>query len=149
MEIMRSFLTIPQQTTLPAIPRLVQAWNELQSVVPLSAIHNEQQYDRALNLLHKLLDLVGDDESHPLYELLDTLGTLIHAYEETYYPAPTVTSVDVLRYLCEEHQLMPKDLPELGPPTLVFELLAGKRELSVENIRALSQRFDLSPATFF
>lgn len=35
---------------------VVQAWNGLQSIVPLSAIHNEQQYDRALNLLHKLLD---------------------------------------------------------------------------------------------
>lgn len=146
---MSSSLTIAQQTTLPAIPRLVQAWNGLQSIVPLSAIHNEQQYDRALNLLHKLLDLVGDDESHPLYDLLDTLGTLIHAYEEIHYPAPTVTGVDVLRYLCSEHELTPKDLPELGTPTVVFELLAGKRELNVENIRALSQRFDLSPATFF
>lgn len=114
-----------------------------------TALDNEQQYDRALNLLHKLLDLVGDDESHPLYDLLDTLGTLIHAYEEIHYPAPTVTGVDVLRYLCSEHELTPKDLPELGPPNVVFELLAGKSDLTVENIRALSQRFDLSPATFF
>ena len=148
---MRSTLTMPQQTARATltIPSLVQAWNGLQSLVPLSAIHNEQQYDRALNILHKLLDLVGDDESHPLYELLDTLGTLIHAYEETHYPASDVTGVDVLRYLCSEHQLAPEDLPELGSPLLVSELLAGKRELSVEHIRALSQRFELSPATFF
>jgi HTH-type transcriptional regulator/antitoxin HigA len=151
MEIMRSTLTIPPQTALPtlAIPSLVQAWHGLQSLVPLSAIHNEQQYDRALNILHKLLALVGNNESHPLYELLDTLGTLIHAYEESHYPAPSVTGIDVLRYLCSEHELTPKDLPELGPPNVVSELLAGKQELSVENIRALSQRFDLSPATFF
>ena len=142
---------MPQQTTLPTltIPPLVQAWNGLQSLVPLSAIHNEQQYDRALNILHKLLDLVGDNESHPLYELLDTLGTLIHAYEETHYPAPAVTGIDVLRYLCSEHELTPKDFPELGPENVVSELLAGKRDLTVENIRVLSQRFDLSPATFF
>jgi len=127
---MKSTLPAPQQTGL-------------------SAIYNEQQYDRALNILHKLLDLVGDDESHPLYELLDTLGTLIHAYEETHYPAPDVTGVDVLRYLCSEYQLTPEDFPELGRENVVSELLAGKRELSVEHIRALCQRFDLSPATFF
>lgn len=127
---MKSTLSAPQQTGL-------------------SAIHNEQQYDRALNILHKLLDLVGNDECHPLYELLDTLGTLIHAYEETHYPAPDVTGVDVLRYLYTEHQLIPEDLPELGPEHVVSELLAGKRELSVKHIRVLSQCFDLSPATFF
>lgn len=148
---MRTTFAIPQKTIPPTIriPQLVQAWNGLQTIVPLSAIHNELQYDRALNTLHKLLDLVGDDESHPLYELLDTLGTLIHAYEKIHYPAPTVTGVDVLRYLCEEHELSPKDLPELGTPTVVSDLLESKRELSVDNIRALSQRFDLSPATFF
>jgi antitoxin component HigA of HigAB toxin-antitoxin module len=31
----------------------------------------------------------------------------------------------------------------------VSELLAGKRELSAKNIRALSKRFGVSPATFF
>ena len=77
------------------------------------------------------------------------MGTLIHAYEETHYPAPAVTGIDVLRYLCCEHELTPKDLPELGPENVVSELLAGKRDLTVENIRVLSQRFDLSPATFF
>lgn len=148
---MRSSFAIPQQTALPTlpVPRLVASFHGLVSVVPLSVIHNEQQYDYALKLLHQLLDIVGDDESHPLYDLLDTLGTLVHAYEELHYPAPNVTGVDVLRYLCEEHELTAIDFPELGSPDVAGELLAGKRELSVENIRTLSQRFDLSPATFF
>lgn len=148
---MTSSFAIPQQTTLPTltVPRLVQAWNGLVSIVPLSVIHNEQQYDYALKLLHQLLDIVGHDESHPLYDLLDTLGTLVYAYEDSHYPAPTVTGVDVLRYLCEEHELTAIDFPELGSPDVVGELLAGERELNVANIRVLSQRFDLSPATFF
>jgi len=32
-----------------------------------------------------LLDEIGDNERHPLYDLLDTLGTLIHVYEETHH----------------------------------------------------------------
>jgi HTH-type transcriptional regulator/antitoxin HigA len=118
-------------------------------IIPVSPIRNEQRYDQALKKLHELLDFVGDDERHPLYEVLDTLGTLVHAYEENHYQASPVTGVDVLKFLMDEHQLDPSNFPELGDKEMLFELLDGKRELSVENIRALSTRFGLSPATFF
>jgi HTH-type transcriptional regulator / antitoxin HigA len=48
---------------------------------------NEREYDRAIKRLNELLDEIGDNEKHPLYSLLDTLGTLTHAYEEKHYPA--------------------------------------------------------------
>ncbi|MDZ7262106.1 MAG: transcriptional regulator [candidate division KSB1 bacterium] len=132
-----------------ATEQIVQAWSTLQSLIPVAPICNEQQYEQALEKLNELLDIVGDNEAHPLYDLVDTLGILIHAYEESHYPASPVTGIDVLRFLMEEHQLTPSSLPESGNEEVVSELLAGKRELSVENIRALSQRFGLSPATFF
>lgn len=135
-------------TTL-ATEQIAQAWDNLQSLIPVSPIRDEQQYDQALEKLHELLDIVGDDERHPLYEVLDTLGTLVHAYEENHYQASPVTGVDVLKFLMDEHQLDPTNFPELGSKETVFELLNGKRELSVENIRILSKRFGLSPATFF
>lgn len=135
-------------TTL-ATEQIAQAWDNLQSLIPVSPIRDEQQYDQALEKLHELLDIVGDDERHPLYEVLDTLGTLVHAYEENHYQASPVTGVDVLKFLMDEHQLDPSNFPELGGKEMVVELLDGKRELSVENIRALSKRFGLSPATFF
>jgi HTH-type transcriptional regulator / antitoxin HigA len=53
---------------------------------PLLTLRDEQDYDRAVEHINSLLDLVGSDERHPLYELLDTLGTLVHAYEEQHYP---------------------------------------------------------------
>jgi HTH-type transcriptional regulator/antitoxin HigA len=127
---------------------LTQAWGTLQTLIPVFPIRNERQYERALNTLSDLLDIVNDDESHPLYNLLDTLGVLVHAYEEGHYPAPQVSGIDVLRFLMNEHNLTPSDLPELGDASVVSELLAGERPLSVEHIRALSQRFGLSPATF-
>jgi HTH-type transcriptional regulator/antitoxin HigA len=40
---------------------------------------HDYDYDRALQQLNNLLDEIGDDTSHPLYDLLDTFGTLIHA----------------------------------------------------------------------
>jgi len=134
-------------TTL-ATDQIAQAWDNLQSLIPVSPIRNEEQYDQALEKLHELVDIVGDDERHPLYEVLDTLGTLIHAYEENHYPAPSVSGIAILKFLMEEHQIDASGFPELGNNEAVSELLDGKRELSVTNIRALSKRFNLSPATF-
>jgi HTH-type transcriptional regulator/antitoxin HigA len=127
---------------------LTQAWGKLQTLIPVFPIRNERQYEQALDTLSDLLDIVNDDETHPLYNLLDTLGVLVHAYEEGHYPAPQVSGVDVIRFLMDEHSLTPSDLPELGDASVVSALLAGERPLSVEHIRALSQRFGLSPATF-
>ena len=55
-------------------------------VQPILSIRNEEDYDRAVLTLNRLIDEVGTDETHPLYELLDVLGTMIHAYEEKHHP---------------------------------------------------------------
>ena len=64
---------------------LQQHWLALR---PLLAIRNEEQYEQAIEHLNDLIDEIGTDEAHPLYELLDTLGTLIHAYEEQHHAIP-------------------------------------------------------------
>ena len=53
---------------------------------PILTISNEREYDLAVKRLNELLDEIGTNERHPLYGLLDTLGTLIHAYEEKHHP---------------------------------------------------------------
>ena len=109
---------------------------------------HEQAYDRAIKTLNELLDRVGDDENHPLYALLDTLGTLVETYEESAYPAPVPDGTNVLRFLMDEHELTAADLPELGDAQQVEDLLAGRRELSIDNVKQLAKRFDVSPTTF-
>jgi HTH-type transcriptional regulator/antitoxin HigA len=54
----------------------------------------------------------------------------------------------MLRFLMEEHSLKQSDLPEIGSQSLVSEILSGKRELNVRQIRALAKRFGVSPAAF-
>ncbi len=134
--------------TALATQQIAQAWDTLQNFIPVAPIRNEQQYDQAVSKLNELLDVVGDNEAHPLCDLLDTLGILIHNYEESHYAAPSATGIDVFKYLMEEHRLAPANLPEIGDEKMVSALLAGKRELSLENIRALSQRFGVSQETF-
>lgn len=134
--------------TAIATQELAQVWEELQALVPVAAIHNEQQYERAIETLDSLVDIIGQDETHPLYELLDTLGTLVHTYEEEHYPAPAVKGIEVFKFLMEEHQLDLSSFPEIGQAEEVAKLLAGQRELKVSEIRDLSNRFRVSPASF-
>ena len=118
-----------------------------QPIAPLFTIRNEAD-DHAIEHLNHLLDEIGTDEDHPLYGLLDTLGTVIREYEATHYPMPTSTGADMLRFFMAEHQLTQSDLPEIGSQGVVSEILSGKRELNIRQVRALAERFHVSPAVF-
>jgi HTH-type transcriptional regulator/antitoxin HigA len=117
-------------------------------IAPLLSIRNEHDYDLAVELLNQLVDKVGTDDRHPLYTLLDTLGTLMYGYEEQHHPMPECRGVDILHLLMDEHGLTQSDLPEIGSQGVVSEVLRDKRALNVRQIRALAKRFHVSPAVF-
>ena len=125
--------------------QLQENWASVRSIL---TIRNEREYDRALKRLNTLLDEVGTNERHPLYGLLDTLGTLIHAYEEEHFEMPEPSGPEMLRFFMEEHGLRHSDLPEVGSQRVVSNVLRGKRELNATQIRALARRFHVSPAVF-
>lgn len=118
------------------------------NIAPLLTIRNEREYNAAVKRLNELLDEIGDNEKHPLYGLLDTLGMLIHIYEEGHYPIPDATGAEVLRFLMEEQGLTQSDLSEVGSQGVVSEILNGKRELNIRQIRFLSKKFKVSSAVF-
>lgn len=128
--------------------QLTHAWRELQALVPVTVIRTEQHYDRAVATLKMLIDTVGVDERHPLYDLLDTLGALIHAYEEQHEPMPAPTNIVVLRFLMEEHEVSATDLHELGDASVVDDILAAKRPITAPQLHALARRFGVTPETF-
>ena len=66
------------------------------TVRPLLSIRNEKEYDLAIERLNVLIDEVGDNEAHPLYELLDKLGEAVYAYEEKHYPMRLGTTLSWL-----------------------------------------------------
>ena len=124
---------------------LQQCWTQVSALLK---IQDEQDYDLARARLNSLIDEVGTDERHPLYSLLDTLGAVVHAWEEQHDPMPELGGGDALHFLMEEHALTQADLPEVGSQGVVSEILSGKRALNVRQIRALSKRFGVSPAVF-
>jgi len=78
------------------------------------------------------------------------LTLLIEDYEEKHYQLPKSSPVEVLRFLMEQHGLKQKDLATVfGAPSIVSEVLNGKRQMNKEHIRRLSERFHVSPELFF
>ena len=61
---------------------------------------------------------------------------------------PECSGAEVLQLLIEEHGLTQSDLPEVGSQGIVSEVLRGKRELNVRQIRGLAKRFHVSPGVF-
>ncbi len=120
-----------------------------ENYAPLLAIRNAREYDAAIAQLNALVDEVGDEPKDPRYRFIDTLSLLIEAYDEEHHEVPDLSGADVLRFLMEQHDLSQGDLPEIGSQGVVSEVLRGRRELNVRQIRALCERFDLSPEAFF
>ena len=56
-----------------------------------------------------------------------------------------------MRQSCEKlsgNRLKQSDLSEIGSQCVVSEILTDKRELNIRQVRALSERFGVSAATF-
>lgn len=109
---------------------------------------NEEEYRQLVALLDGIIDIVRDDETHPLAKMMDVLGVLIEDYEDEHVPEPERDPISILRYFMEEYELKQKDLPELGSQGVVSEILNGKRELNLRQVKALSERFKV-PASVF
>lgn len=109
---------------------------------------NEADYDLLVIALDELLDLVGEEESNPLMSLVDILSDWIETYDLEHRPMPVASGVDVLRAMMREHGLNQSDLPGVGAQSVVSEVLSGKRQLNVRQIRWLAERFGVSVETF-
>jgi HTH-type transcriptional regulator/antitoxin HigA len=138
-------MTVELEKMTLSTKELQQHWSPLRAIL---TIRKERDYERAVRHLNALLDEVGTHERHPLYGLLEALGTLLEAYEEKHHPLPELAGAEMLRFFMDEHALARSDFPEVGSQGVVSEVLAGKRELDVRQIRALAKRFHLSTAVF-
>jgi HTH-type transcriptional regulator / antitoxin HigA len=52
-------------------------------------MHNheiESEYEILVKLLDRLIDQIGEDESHPLASMMDVIGVLIENYETEHVP---------------------------------------------------------------
>ena len=128
------------------LKEIAKVWPDIQPI--FSVPHNKKDYNKLVNLLDSLIDEVGNNENHPLTSLMETIGSLIETYESQYIDEIEGDPIDTLNALMVEHGLKQSDLPEIGSQGVVSEILSGKRQLNVRQIKILSKRFKVSPAFF-
>jgi len=47
---------------------------------------SEEEYERLVELLDEITDIVRDNENHPLARMMDVMGVLIEDYEDEHIP---------------------------------------------------------------
>ena len=111
------------------------------------AIHTAAQLNEAIAVMDRFLE--QGDLSPAERDYLDTLSTLVEAYEREHISMPTVSGVDVLRHLMEANELRQADLLDIFPTrSVVSEILGGTRQLTLAHMRGLSRRFGVPVDVF-
>jgi HTH-type transcriptional regulator/antitoxin HigA len=113
-----------------------------------AVIRSEVENERYITLLGEL-DGKGNRMTTAERRMAELLTLLIEDFEEKQYPLKAGSPVDVLNELMRANNLKQKDLLDVfGTPSIVSEVLHGKRQLTTEHIRRLSRRFHVSPEVF-
>ncbi len=109
----------------------------------LKPIKTDSDYKQALNRLEIIFDApTGTSES----DEADILGLMIDEYEKRHFPIDAPDPIEAIKIRMEEMQLKQADLiSEIGGKSRVSEILNKKRKLTVEMIRRLTVRLNLSP----
>ncbi len=113
-----------------------------------AVIRSEAENERCLRVLEEL-DRKSKRLSAAERRLAELLTLLIEDYEEEHYALKPADPVTVIEELMAANGLKQKDLLDIfGTPSIVSEVLNGKRQLTTEHIRRLSRRFHVSPEVF-
>ena len=114
-----------------------------------AVIRTEAENERYIATLQDL-DRRGSRLSAAEKRMAQLLTLLIEDFEEKHYALKPSDPVSVLRELILANNLKQKNLLDIfGTPSIVSEVLHGKRQLTTEHIRRLSRRFHVSPEVFF
>lgn len=108
----------------------------------LKPIKTEADYEIALNRLEEIFDAkIGTPES----DELEILSLMIDNYEQKHYPIDAPDPIEAIKIRMEEMHLKQVDLiQEIGGKSRVSEILNKKRRLTVDMIRKLATKLNLS-----
>ena len=104
----------------------------------IKIIKTKADYDEALKLIEELVDrdpAVGSADA----DRLTLLTALVRDYESKTFPEHLPDPIDAIKFRMDQAGLKAADLvPFIGPAGRVSEILSGKRQLTLEMVRALS-----------
>src|SRR5437879_8409354 len=103
----------------------------------IKPIKNKRDYEQALQRVESLWK---SPEGSAENDELDVLATLIEAYEREHFPMDLPDPVEAIKFRLEQEGKDSRALiGVIGQRTRVYEVLRGKRSLSLNMIRAARQ----------
>src|ERR1035437_7657506 len=103
----------------------------------IKVIRTPEDHEHALHRLEELMDgdpVPGSVEANEL----EVLALLVDEYEKRVFPLGLPDAVEAIKVRMEEQNLTQRDLiPLIGSRSKVYEILSGKRALTLPMIRAL------------
>ncbi len=108
----------------------------------IGPLKTNKDYENALKRMELLFDApAGTSES----DEADILALVIDDYERKHFPIESPDPIEAIKIRMEEMQLKQSDLiNEIGGKSRVSEILNRKRKLTVDMIRNLTSRLNLS-----
>lgn len=106
-------------------------------------IHTDQDYRAALQSISPLFDNEPQPGT-PEGDYFDVMITLIEAYEARQFPLDLPNPIEAIKFRMEQSGLSAADLaPAIGRTNRVYEVLNGKRALTLPMIWKLHQLFGI------
>jgi HTH-type transcriptional regulator / antitoxin HigA len=107
----------------------------------IKPVRNDADHERALSRIEQLWD---SPSGTPESDELDVLATLVEAYEREHYPINLPDPVDAIKFRLEQSGKDERSLiGVIGQRTRVYEVMRGRRPLSLNMIRRLHAEFGI------
>ena len=114
-----------------------------------SVIETEEENERMLAEVERLIDKGEENLSPEESKLFKLMVRLVEDFEEHAYPIPEAPPHEVLQHLMDSNEYKQADLlPIFGSRGYTSDIVNGKRGISKENAKALGAFFHVSPELF-
>ncbi len=113
-------------------------------------IESDTEYARVESVFNNLIDKGEENLSPEESRLFGLLANLLEEYESrTLELLPNLTPREVVSVLMKENDLKQTDMTEVfGTQSVVSEILAGKREITKQQAKALAEKFAMRVEAF-
>lgn len=112
------------------------------------AIHDQIDYENTVEVIDAL---VGHELSDEQELFLDTLSTLVEAYEDEHHAIKTrgLSPIEALKFLMEEQEMTAAALGKLlGERTLGSKIMRGERKIGLKYAKLLAKKFGVDLSLF-
>jgi len=111
-------------------------------------IRTKAECETAYEIIERLMSV--DGPSRDQSEYLELLSSLVERYESLTHPTPTSSLPDLLSHLISSRGVKQVEAARGAgvSPTTLSDVLAGRRSLSIENIKKLAAYFCVDSSLF-